>query len=323
MRTSGIRRFLGLGLAAGLLVGVQAPAAIALPTTTLVPIGSDYQPDTLQLFAREAAHHSSNADVHILVIPITYSLSAESTTKSERKKNLTLADHRRSQVEDACNVVKAGGQTCRVQLVPVLIRDDAEAFDPTGYFEPDLDGMFVLGGDQTVAMNTVHDTPLEDAMTAAFEAGAALGGNSAGDAVQSRDMINGYFGSNGPAESMQQGAVQVCYDSRHDDLRRRAPVRLPEPHHRPARVRVRPHRPLAQRLARDREARPGHGRRDRRRRHRLHPPAGRHRRHAGLCHRPRCVHRLRRPGPVPTTPSPRATSRSTCCPSAPGSTSRR
>jgi len=25
-------------------------------------------------------------------------------------------------------------------------------------------------------------------------------------------MINGYFGSNGPAESMQQGAVQVCYD---------------------------------------------------------------------------------------------------------------
>ena len=212
MRTSGIRRFLGLGLAAGLLVGVQAPAAIALPTTTLVPIGSDYQPDTLQLFAREAAHHSSDADVHILVIPITYSLSAESTTKSERKKNLTLADHRRSQVEDACNVVKADGQTCRTQLVPVLIRDDAEAFDPTGYFEPDLDGMFVLGGDQTVAMNVVHDTPLEDAMTAAFEAGAALGGNSAGDAVQSRDMINGYFGSNGPAESMQQGAVQVCYD---------------------------------------------------------------------------------------------------------------
>ena len=213
MRTSVIRRFLGLGLAAGLLVGVQAPAAIALPTTTLVPIGSDYQPDTLQLFAREAAHHSSNADVHILVIPITYSLSADSTTKSERKKNLTLADNRRGQVEAACNVVKAAGQTCRAQLVPVLIRDDAEAFNPAGYFEPDLDGMFVLGGDQTVAMNIVHDTPLEDAMKAAFEAGAALGGNSAGDAVQSRDMINGYYGSNGPAESMREGAVQVCYDT--------------------------------------------------------------------------------------------------------------
>ena len=73
--------------------------------------------------------------------------------------------------------------------------------------------MYVLGGDQTVAMNTVHDTPLEDAMTAAFEAGAVFGGNSAGDAVQSTDMINGYYGSNGPAESLQEGAVQVCFDS--------------------------------------------------------------------------------------------------------------
>ena len=98
-----------------------------------------------------------------------------------------------------------------------------------------------------------------------------FGGNSAGDAVQSRDMINGYYGSNGPAESLQQGAVQVCYDSGPDRLRGRPPVRLPEPHHRPARVRVRPHRPLAQRRRLDdREARPGHGRRDRRRRHRLH-----------------------------------------------------
>ena len=74
MRTSVIRRFLGLGLAAGLIVGVQAPAASALPTTTLVPIGSDYQPDTLQLFARQAATRGGNAEVHILVIPITYSL---------------------------------------------------------------------------------------------------------------------------------------------------------------------------------------------------------------------------------------------------------
>ena len=84
-------------------------------------------------------------------------------------------------------------------------------------------------------------------MTAAFEAGAVFGGNSAGDAVQSRDMINGYYGSNGPAESIQQGAVQVCYDSGPTRLRGRPAVRLPEPHHRPARVRVRPHRPLAQR----------------------------------------------------------------------------
>jgi len=50
-------------------------------------------------------------------------------------------------------------------------------------------------------------------MTAAFEAGAVFGGNSAGDAVQSTDMINGYTGSNGPAESLRQGAVELCRDS--------------------------------------------------------------------------------------------------------------
>ena len=73
--------------------------------------------------------------------------------------------------------------------------------------------MYVLGGDQTVGMNVVHDTPLELAMTGAFQAGAVFSGNSAGDAVQSRDMINGYTGTNGPAQSLRQGAVEVCKDS--------------------------------------------------------------------------------------------------------------
>ena len=205
-----IRRRLMVGLLAIGLIGVQAGSAAATGTTTLVPIGSDYQPDTLQLFAREAARRSTDAQVHILVLPITYSLSADSTTKSERKKNLTLADNRRGQVESACNAVRSESQSCFVELIPVLVRSDAEAFNPAPYFSADLDGMYVLGGDQTVAMNVVANTPLESAMTAAFEAGAVFGGNSAGAAVQSVDMINGYTGSNGPAESMRQGAVELC-----------------------------------------------------------------------------------------------------------------
>jgi cyanophycinase-like exopeptidase len=231
MHSSALRRSLGLGLATAALVGVQATGALAAdpPTRTLVPIGSDYQPDTLQLFAREAAERTSstNADVHILVLPITYSLSADGTTKSERKKNLTFADNRRGQVEAACIAVKAPSQTCTVQLVPVLVRSDAVGFDPAPYFEPDLDGMYILGGDQTVAMNLLHDTPLEAAMTDAFEAGAVVSGNSAGDAVQSRDMINGYYGDNGPAESMREGAVQVCHDSGPTDCEGGLPFGFP------------------------------------------------------------------------------------------------
>ena len=164
-------RTLALALLTTALLGASAGSAAADPTKTLVPIGSDYQPDTLELFANEASERSTDDQVHILVLPITYSLSADSTTKSERKKNITFAGNRRSQIDAACNAVKEPAQTCLTELVPVLVRSDAVAFDPAPYFTADLDGMYVLGGDQTVAMNTVHDTPLETAMTDAFEDG--------------------------------------------------------------------------------------------------------------------------------------------------------
>ena len=220
-------RTLALGLLTTALLAASAGSAGALPTTTLVPIGSDYQADTLQLFAGEAADRSTDDQVHILVLPITYSLSADGTTKSERKKNLTFAENRRSQIDAACNVVKEATQSCLTELVPVLVRSDALAFDPGPSFTADLDGMYVLGGDQTVAMNTVHDTPLEAAMTTAFNAGAVFGGNSAGAAVQSTDMINGYHGSNGPAESLRDGAVQVCFDAGDTDCEGGMPFGFP------------------------------------------------------------------------------------------------
>jgi cyanophycinase-like exopeptidase len=210
-----------LGLLAIALVGAPAASAAEAdpPPGILVPIGSDYQADTLQLFARQAAARDRSGHVVILVIPITYSLNAYETKNSERKQNLSLAENRTQQVEDACNAVRRADQTCDAQLVPVLVHDDA--LDPANlaYFTDDVDGMYVLGGDQTVAMQVVAGTPVEEAMAAAYARGAAFGGNSAGDAVQSRTMINGYTGSNGPAESMRQGAVDVWNGDDGDLLR--------------------------------------------------------------------------------------------------------
>jgi cyanophycinase-like exopeptidase len=214
MRTSRTHaRTLVLGLLTAALLGTQAGSIAAADpvTTTLVPIGSDYQADTLELFAGEAADRDADGEVHILVIPITYSLDAFTTTKSERKKNLSFADNRRGQVEAACDAVRDPvSQTCLVELVPALVRSDAYEPAVLDYFEADIDGMYVLGGDQTVAMNLVAETPLEDAMTDAFLAGAVFGGNSAGAAVQSIDMINGYTPGNGPETSLRQGAVELC-----------------------------------------------------------------------------------------------------------------
>ena len=112
-------------------------------------------------------------------------------------------------LQDACDAVRSPQQTCDVQLVPILTRSDAFLQSNLDYFTPDVDGMYILGGDQTVAMGVVADTPFERDMAAAYADGVVVGGSSAGDAVQSVNMINGFTGDNGPAESMRQGAVDL------------------------------------------------------------------------------------------------------------------
>lgn len=214
MLISGARRVraLAVGLAAGaLLVGSVAPAAAGGPSRsgTLVPIGSDYQAPTLQLFAREAVRADRSGHVAIVVLPITYSDDAYTISDADRADNLELAGERTQSIEDACNAVKRPSQTCDAVTVPVLIRSDAYRASNVALFTPDVDGMYVLGGDQGVAMQVVAGTPVEAAMTAAFRRGAVLGGNSAGDAVQSRTMINGWADGFSFSTQMRQGAVDV------------------------------------------------------------------------------------------------------------------
>lgn len=201
---------IGLLLALLLCIGVAAPAASApRPTRTLVPTGSGYEPDTLQRFAAAAVQHDTGGTVDLLVLPITFGTDAFSTTKKERADNLALADTRRGQVEAACNVVRRAQQTCRAVLAPILVRDDAFLPSNLALFTPDLDGIYILGGDQTIAMQVVADTPTEQRMSAAYAAGAVVGGNSAGAAVESLPMIGGYVGDNGPENGLQQGSLDL------------------------------------------------------------------------------------------------------------------
>ncbi len=196
---------------------VQADQAIV---HTLIPTGSDYRADTLQRFALAAAQRDTNGVVDLLVLPITYGTDAYSTTNGERQKNLDLADGRRAQVEDACNVVKSSNQTCHVVLAPVLIRSDAYLQSNLDLFNVDVDGMYILGGDQTIAMQVVANTPFEERMANAFNLGAVVSGNSAGAAVESRNMINGYVGNFGPENGFQQGIVDLwLYNGPTDDTR--------------------------------------------------------------------------------------------------------
>jgi cyanophycinase len=216
------RRARRAALAAAIVLSVAiAPAATSGATiATFVPIGAGYAADTLEQFAAEAAEVDASGTVSILVLPITYGIDPLAMGPGERKKNLTLADGRRSQVHDACLAVIPAGETCETVLAPVLVRDDAFYPANVALVTPGLDGIYILGGDQVVAMQVVANTPFEAALAAAQAAGAVTSGNSAGAAVQSTDMIAGYIGNNGPEQGFEQGAVDLwTYDGPTDDTR--------------------------------------------------------------------------------------------------------
>jgi cyanophycinase len=216
------KRWLHLCLVLLLIAGfhfqsVQAEAGIL---HTYIPTGSDYRTDTLQRFAQAAVQHDTNSVVEILVIPITFATDPYNISNGERQQNLTLADTRRGQVETACNAVKRSNQTCRVVLAPVLVRADAFLQSNLDLFPAELDGMYILGGDQTIAMQVVANTPFEARMANAFNAGAVVSGNSAGAAVESLNMIGGYTGNNGPENGFQQGSVDLWLPEGPNDVTR-------------------------------------------------------------------------------------------------------
>ncbi|HET9457305.1 MAG TPA: hypothetical protein VFO78_08185 [Candidatus Limnocylindrales bacterium] len=219
--TPTLRRVPALTLALALAIATIAPVTAADATiSTFVPIGSGYTAETLEQFAAEAAEVDDSGAVSILVVPITFATDAFRISNGERQQNLTLAETRRSQVEAACDAVVPPGETCSAVLAPVLVRDDA--FDPANValVTPGLDGIYILGGDQVVAMQVVANTPFEDALAAAQAAGAVTSGNSAGAAVESADMIAGYVGNNGPEQGFEQGAVDLwLFDGPTDDER--------------------------------------------------------------------------------------------------------
>ena len=195
-----------------------AVRAVTIPT--FVPIGAGYAADTLQQFAAEAANVDDSGVVSILVLPITYGVDPFSISNGLRNQNLTLADGRRGQIEDACLAVIPANETCHVVLAPVLVREDAFDPDNLALVTPGLDGIYVLGGDQVVAMQVVANTPFEAALATAQAAGAVTSGNSAGAAVESSDMIAGYTGDNGPEQGLEEGAVDLwLYDGTDDATR--------------------------------------------------------------------------------------------------------
>jgi cyanophycinase len=192
--------------ACGLIAPLAGGSAQADVPQASAPIGGGYETPSLEGFGRLAAEGASGPTVDLVVVPSAYGDKAK-----DRTENLALAQQRTDQIDAACDsVVTAPYTGCTATLAVLLNRKDA--MNPANSVGLDsADGVYILGGDQGLAMQVLAGSPAEAAMARAADAGAAIGGTSAGAAVQSRSMINGYVGALGPADGLRRGSTLMWW----------------------------------------------------------------------------------------------------------------
>ncbi len=179
---------------------------------TLIPIGGGYE--TLRGFIEAALPYWQTLNTHhftMLMLPPAFSYDPYALSTAELLDNSYLADLRRSQLEEACREVLASqtieGIPCRVIVPPVYTREAAQSDLLAQFFSDDLAAIYFLGGDQINAMNIIANTPLEQAISQAFQRGVPLGGNSAGAALLAQQMITGYAPDHDQNNGLHEGAV--------------------------------------------------------------------------------------------------------------------
>ncbi|ABY35983.1 MAG TPA: cyanophycinase [Chloroflexus aurantiacus] len=198
------RNLLALLLAFFFIISVQAQSTPGL----LLIIGGGYT-DTYNGFMQYAIANARNGLVKILVLPVPYATNAETITQAERNQNLKDAEERRLQIEGACLRNVPADTSCEVVLVPLFTRSDASDPAILELFSHDVAAIYILGGDQAVAMQALIDTPAEQRLTELYANGTIIGGTSAGGAVQSRTMLAAYRPNFAPENALFFGAVEV------------------------------------------------------------------------------------------------------------------
>ncbi len=209
-RLGTVRLTIAVAIASTTALALALPggAAAAEGDRVMTPIGGGYETPTLEAFAQAAEEGASGPTVDLVVVPAAYG-----DTPQDRDENLALSQERTDQIEAACDAVVTAPLTGCTATRAVLL-DRADALDPANseaLSDPGTDGVFVLGGDQGLAMAVLADSPAEAAMQAASDRGAVVGGTSAGAAVESLSMINGYVGELGPEDGLRQGSTLMWW----------------------------------------------------------------------------------------------------------------
>ena len=207
--------------AVALAGGAPAGAAPSPPSAVhqaLVPIGGDYSAASLRNFSAVAAARASGPTLNLLVVPAAY--GHEPTLHA----NVTLALQRTNQVRTACQAILPrfpALSSCDVSLVRLFLRHRSfQRRDVAPFENPELDGVYFLGGIQSIAMHVLGGTPAEAAMADAHARGVVFGGTSAGDAVLSHTMIESFAHGYGQDTELQRSAVLIDWADAPDPQQR-------------------------------------------------------------------------------------------------------
>ena len=203
------RPLLAAFFAGALAIASVLPAAAVEPASALVPIGAGYSETTLEGFAQTVIDHAGGDVVQILVVTSAYGDSLK-----ERAANIELAQQRTDQIDAACEVVVTSAFPGGCDAILLHLFDYGETHDPANsalFYDPETDGAYILGGDQDLAMHILADSPAEAAMEDAASRGAVFGGNSAGAAVESTNMIADYTASGWPYNALERDQIIVWW----------------------------------------------------------------------------------------------------------------
>jgi len=201
----------GLFLAVlAVLSGPVASPASAQSTPLLIPIGGGYS-DVYAGFSQAVLANAQDNRVQILVLPTAYASNPLAISEAERQVNLRDAEERRFQIEEACKRAAPANITCTASLVPVFTRADAEDPANAALFDAPPTAVFILGGDQTVAMQALAGTPLEQALARAYQQGTIVAGTSAGGGMLSATMLAGYRQNYAAGNALDFGAAEVWH----------------------------------------------------------------------------------------------------------------
>lgn len=211
--------FVGLGAAAICLAPVSVEAHGGAADRILVPIGGDYttNPD----FARVVISKATGQSVDFLVGPTAY---AETKEEAIENGDYDLALERTADLQAACAAIvdtTKFPQGCHASLLDLWSTPDASSPAVLAALSSSaLDGVYFLGGDQGAAMAVIAGTPAEAKLGTAYKRGVIVGGTSAGNAIESRTMSNGYTDYGDASVGLHIGAVDMWYGDPADPTRR-------------------------------------------------------------------------------------------------------